>query len=93
MQKGVAFQEREFFQQRLSQEELSRILGSRPPRDLFAWKSVKARQQGLAEQALSDGQLVQLMLQEPTLIRRPLIVADGDWVVGFNPKEVERLLA
>ena len=92
MQKQVPFEEREFFQQRLSEEEIRQILGNRSPRELFAWKSVKARQLGLAEQDLSDDQLIKMMAEEPTFIRRPLIVADGRWVAGFNPKEVEQLV-
>ncbi len=91
-QHEVPVQEREIFQQPLSEHELRAILGTRSPRELFAWKSVKAREQGLADQSLSDDQLLQLMLHEPTFIRRPLIVADGEWIAGFNPKQGEDLL-
>lgn len=93
-QRGVTFEEREFFQRRLSADELRQVLGGRSPRELFAWKSTRSRQLGLAEKQheLTDAQLFEMMLQEPTFIRRPLLVADGRWIAGFNPREVEQFL-
>ena len=34
--------------------------------------------------ALSDEQLLELMAEHPTLIRRPLLLQEGELVVGFD---------
>ena len=48
---------------------------------------------GLADQDLSDEQMVSLMLKEPRLVRRPLVRMGGRMLVGANIKAVEAALA
>lgn len=43
--------------------------------------------------ALDDERLIAAMAEEPTLLRRPLIVADGGYVAGFDRKALEQLTA
>lgn len=62
------------------------MLGDVPPRDVLARRSPSARRLGIDPDALDDDELVRLMVQEPRLIRRPLLVVDGRLVVGANAK-------
>lgn len=39
---------------------------------------------GLDVSALTDEQMLTLMAENPTLIRRPLLLEDGKLVVGFD---------
>jgi len=41
---------------------------------------------------VDDARLLDLMQGEPRLIRRPLVLANGQLVVGGDPKALERLL-
>ncbi|MSQ24225.1 MAG: hypothetical protein EXR58_06720 [Chloroflexi bacterium] len=87
--------EREFFKDRFTVDQLRQILGDRKPSEIFNWKSVSARKMGLAAQRekLSgdeDG-LLQLMVEEPNLIKRPLIVVGGELVAGFDRASKPRL--
>jgi arsenate reductase-like glutaredoxin family protein len=41
---------------------------------------------GLDRDELSDGQLLKMMIQEPRLVRRPLIQAEGELLVGTDKK-------
>ena len=41
---------------------------------------------GLDVGALDDEQLLDLMAEHPTLIRRPLLAESGELVVGFDRK-------
>jgi arsenate reductase len=44
------------------------------------------------EQRQSEGEsLLELLLEFPTLIKRPVFVTDQIFAVGFNPKELEGL--
>ena len=46
------------------------------------------------EQRQFEGErLLRVLLAHPTLIKRPVFVADDIVAVGFNPKELESLLA
>ena len=80
-QAGVDLESRDFFQDRFSEGELRRIIGDRPTSDFFSWNSPSFRKMGVDRHALSHDELIALMLEEPRLIRRPLVVVDGD-VVG-----------
>ena len=83
---GAELAERDFFARPFSEEELRRLLGDVPPRDVLARRSPSARRLGIDPDALDDDELVRLMVQEPRLIRRPLLVVDGRLVVGANAK-------
>jgi len=85
-QEGIEFSEREFFKSPFSEDELRAILGENI-RDRFSWVSPSFKQLGVDRDDLTDDELVSLMLENPRLIRRPLIVVDGvaiPTVSGFN---------
>jgi arsenate reductase-like glutaredoxin family protein len=42
--------------------------------------------------ALDDGGLLMLMLEEPTLLRRPIVIGDGDVVIGHNSMKLAALI-
>lgn len=92
-QHGARIEERDFFQQRLSEAELRELLGDRPIASIFSWKSPSAKALGLREGAEPPEKLLRLMLDEPRLIRRPLILVDGELVIGFDQKRLVQLLA
>ena len=61
--------------------------------DMFAWRSPSIKQVGLAGQDIGEDEMVQLMLQEPRLVRRPLIKLGDRLLVGGNLKAIEAALA
>ena len=68
----------------MSKDELRRLLDGRPAATIFAARSPTVKKLGLDVGALSDEQMLDLMVEHPTLIRRPLLVRDGELVVGFD---------
>ncbi len=66
--------ERDFFQERFTEEELRELLGNRPASEIFSWRSPSFKKLGLKPEDLDNDRLIQLMVEEPRLIRRPLIV-------------------
>jgi arsenate reductase/regulatory protein spx len=61
--------------------------------EIFAWRSPSIKQMGLAGQDISEDEMVNLMLQEPRLVRRPLIRVGDRLLVGGNIKAIEATLA
>ena len=85
-QKGLELEERDFFKDAFSEQELRDILGDTPPSDIFSWRSPSVKKMGLNKDELTDDQLISLMLEEPRLIRRPLIRMNGKLIVGTDKK-------
>jgi Spx/MgsR family transcriptional regulator len=92
-ERGADIEERDFFKQPLSEEELRSLIGDRPVDDVFSWKSPSAKALGLKQGEEPPEKLIALMLKEPRLIRRPLVVINEDVVIGFDKKRLEDALA
>jgi Spx/MgsR family transcriptional regulator len=84
---------RDLFKQPLSKEELRTLLAGRSARTIFSSRSPTVKKLGLNLADLTDGQLLDLMAEHPTLIRRPLTVVDGQLIVGFDRLAYDRQLA
>ena len=92
-QSGIEFDERDFFDEPFTVDELQDIIGARPVSDFFSWRSPSFRKLGLDRDSLSDDRLLELMVEEPRLVRRPLIqTADGDLIVGADKKAMADLV-
>ena len=85
-QDGVELEERDFFKDGFTEAELRDLLGDTPPADVFSWRSPSARKLGLDRGTVTADELIHLMLDEPRLIRRPLIRVDGRLIVGTDKK-------
>ncbi len=61
---------------------------------LFSKRALKYRAMGLHERELSDTEMLELMHQEYTFIKRPVIVTQsGKTLAGFSKKQYEALLS
>ena len=47
---------------------------------------------GLGQRHLSEDKLIELMVQEPRLIRRPLTIVDGHAIIGFDKSMLSEAL-
>jgi len=83
-QDGVELNERDFFKDGFSEAELRDLLGETNPANVFSWRSPSARKLGLDRDTVTDDELIRFMLEEPRLIRRPLIHVGGRLVVGTD---------
>jgi arsenate reductase (glutaredoxin) len=71
--------------------ELIRKLG-RPVRDVLRADEPLARALKLDERSLSDDELISLMVENPDLIQRPIVVRGNEAVLCRPPQEVMKLL-
>lgn len=71
-------------------EYLASLVGG--PENLFSRRAIKYREMGLANQDLTPDDLIKLMSEEYTFIKRPVIVRGDKAVSGFNSKQVDQLI-
>jgi arsenate reductase-like glutaredoxin family protein len=88
----MEIEERDFFKEPFSREELQDLANEEGLGNLFARRSPSLKKLGLDGQDLPDSQMMDLMLQEPRLIRRPLVRIGSTLVVGANMKTMEAAL-
>jgi len=69
----VEIDERDFFKIPFTRDEIGDLLQGRPASDMFNFRSPSFKQLGLSMENLGDDQLIDLMLGEPRLIRRPVV--------------------
>ena len=91
MQSGVVFSERDFFKNPLSGEEIRKLVTGVSVADIFSWRSPAAKKLGRGLDGIDDDGLIELILKEPRLIRRPLIRIGDRLIVGANLEELETL--
>ena len=82
MQNGVSLIERDYFKEPFSEVEIRELAGIAGVEQIFARRSPSLKQMGFAGQELSEAEMVNLMLQEPKLVRRPLIRVGDQVFVG-----------
>ncbi len=73
MRKKVEFTERDFFKDPFSRAEIEKILQGVKPAEMFNFRSPSFKKMELERDKLTDGKLINLMLKEPRLIRRPVV--------------------
>ena len=82
MQNELSLEERDYFKEPLSEEEVREMAGLAGIDQIFAKRSPSLKNMGLAGQQLSEDEMVRLMLQEPKLVRRPMMRIGGQLFVG-----------
>ena len=91
-QNGISLDERDFFADRFDEKELRSLIGGRQVADYFAFNSPSYKKLGLNREDLSDEELLRLMVQEPRMVRRPLVQIGDDLIVGTDKPAMARLL-
>ncbi len=71
-------------------ERLARMLGG--AENLFSRRSVKYRELGLKDKTLSENEMLDLMADEYTFLKRPILVIGERAVAGFFEKEYDAIL-
>ena len=83
-QRDIEIDERDFFRDPFTEDELRGLLGNTPPSEIFSWRSPSMKKMNLNKDELSNDDLIRLMVQEPRLVRRPLIEVNGQIIVGSD---------
>jgi Spx/MgsR family transcriptional regulator len=75
-----------------SRELLERLIDGSHLEDFINTRSPAYKERNLGARKLTKKQAIDLMLEEPNLIRRPLVISKGRAVFGFKPEEYDALM-
>ncbi len=91
-ERGIAPTVIEYLENPPDEAELRRILGllGMTPRALLRKK--EAKEAGLDDPSLDDDALIRMMVANPIVIERPIVVAEGKAALGRPPESVLDLL-
>ncbi len=73
-------------------EQLLKLLGMSSARELMRSKEELYKTLNLDDASLSETQLVQALVENPKLIERPIVVANGKARIGRPPEQVLEIL-
>jgi len=88
----VGVNERDFFKNPFNQSEIEELLQGKPASEMFNFRSPSFKQFGLERDKLNDSELIDLMLKEPRLIRRPVVRIGDKVYFGADKSVLESLL-
>lgn len=92
MQKGFTLKERDFFKEPFNRQEIKTILKEAPVSDMFNFNSPSFKKTGLKAHDLNDDELIDLMLGEPRMVRRPVVIVNGKTYFDASQKVLEEIL-
>lgn len=82
---------RDLAKERLSSTELEKLIGSRDHTDFLNPRNELYRDKRMKDNPPSRRDAIRMMAKEPNLIRRPVILAGGRVVLGFDKDGMARL--
>jgi len=89
--RGFQLYFRDLSENRLSASELEKLIGKRDYTDFLNKRNKAYRKKKMKIKPPSRRDAIRMMAKEPNLIRRPLIVAGGQVVIGFDENGMARL--
>jgi arsenate reductase len=89
--RGFQLYFRDLAKERLSFAELEKLIGNRDYTEFLNSRNELFRRKNMRENPPSRKDAIQLMAKEPNLIRRPVVVAGGRVVIGFDQEGIARL--
>lgn len=93
MQKKIEIKERDFFKTPFTREEIEALLRGQPASVMFSFRSPAFKKLEIDQSKLTDDDLIQLMLNEPRLIRRPVVKIGGNVFFGADSKMLAEILS
>jgi arsenate reductase len=88
---GFGLKFRDLGKERLSSAELEKLIGDGDHTEFLNTRNELYRRKNMKENPPSRAEAIQMMSEEPNLIRRPVIVAGGRVVLGFDKDGIDRL--
>jgi len=89
--RGFGMHFRNLGKERLSAAELEKLIGDRDHTQYLNTRNELYREKKMKDHPTSRGQAIRMMAEEPNLIQRPVIVAGGRVVLGFDQAGIDRI--
>jgi arsenate reductase len=82
--RGFQLYFRDLAKERMSAAEIEKLIGKRDYKEFLNTRNEVYRENDMKENPPSRREAISMMSKEPNLIRRPVVVAGGRVVVGFD---------
>ena len=82
---------RDLNKERLSAAELDQLIGDRDYREFLNSRNELYRERNMKEHPPSRAEALKLMESEPNLIRRPVVIAGKQIVLGYDEERLKAL--
>jgi Spx/MgsR family transcriptional regulator len=89
--RGFDLHFRNLDKERLSAAELEKLIGDRDHKDFLNTRNELYRQKNMKLNPPTRAEAIRMMVGEPNLIRRPVILAGGRIVLGFDQEKIDNL--
>jgi Spx/MgsR family transcriptional regulator len=90
--KKAMFEEREYGKNPLSEKELRAIIGDDPIEPFLNTRTPLYRERNMKQKPPTKDEAIRLMLKDPNLLKRPVIIKGKKKLTGFDESELKRLL-
>ena len=90
--KKAKFEEREYGKNPLSEKELREIIGDGPIEKFLNTRTPLYRERNMKQKPPPKEEAIKLMLKDPNLLKRPVIIKGKKTVTGFSEADVKELL-
>lgn len=90
--KKADFEDREYGKNPLSENELREIIGDGPIETYLNTRTPLYREKTMKQKPSSKEQAIKLMLKDPNLLKRPVIIKGKTKLAGFDEAAVKKIL-
>ena len=90
--KNVDFEAREYGKDPLSENELREIIGAGPVEHYLNTRTPLYREKKMKQKPPSKEEAIKLMLKDPNLLKRPVIIKGKTKLTGFDEAAVKNIL-
>ena len=88
----VDFEEREYGKHPFTETELRQLIGDSPIEPFLNTRTPLYREKNMKQKPPSKDEAIKLMLKDPNLLKRPVIIKGKKKLTGFDEAEVKQLL-
>jgi arsenate reductase (glutaredoxin) len=90
--KKVGLEEREYGKNPLSEKELREIIGEGPIENFLNTRTPLYREKNMKQKPPSKDEAIRLMLKDPNLLKRPVIIKGKNKLTGFNEADLRQII-
>ena len=87
--KGITFKERNLDKYPLKEDELKKLMLGHSAEEFISKNSQKYKELNLENNYRTGEETLKLIAQEPTLLKKPIIVKGDDIIIGYSRRRVE----
>jgi Spx/MgsR family transcriptional regulator len=90
--KKVEFEEREYGRNPFTEKELRDLIGDDPIEPFLNTRTPLYREKHMKQKPPTKDEAIKLMLKDPNLLKRPVIIKGRKKLTGFNEAELRALI-